>query len=529
MSLQICKLLFVVTIAIAPLHAVTQEERLGTTPDLQTNDTISRARSALQRHDFDMALKAYQEALARTPQDHTALIGLARVYYYSHHAESALKIYDQLLQQDARDWETNLGVAQVYDYLGEYRLAEQHLRSVLAVQPSNGDAIWALSRTYLYQNRLKEAHGLLERNINQHRGDYRFWESWGEVKFREGYYQEARQDLEHALELNPSATRSSGLLKELAGVSKEAYSFRVLEFRDYAYLLHDGLGNTVFSSPQQVLLGYGNRWRSRFCGEYRRLSRDRGTAPVANIVLLTDSNELRITHAISVEGGGGIAHFVSANLNRPVYRGGVTLQPVSNLRLSAHYGQEVLAPTLTAAKLTLTQKGWSTSLNYKWHDNVLNLDYYQERLADSNSKAGGVAEVRRRVWHGPFDFSLGYKIDSFSFARIDLFHGYFSPKRFVAQSGIIEISGHKGRLHFDYDLALGSESYTRPIVASSAPSVFSQTHNSNFRVLLQVRNSLDLNKNLALQFSFLSFHTALSDGSGSFNANAILFGLRRRF
>jgi len=139
------------------------------------------------------------------------------------------------------------------------------------------------------------------------------------------------------------------------------------------------------------------------------------------------------------------------------------------------------------------------------------------------------AEVRRRVWHGPFDFSLGYKIDSFSFARIDLFHGYFSPKRFVAQSGIIEISGHKGRLHFDYDLALGSESYTRPIVASSAPSVFSQTHNSNFRVLLQVRNSLDLNKNLALQFSFLSFHTALSDGSGSFNANAILFGLRRRF
>ena len=238
---------------------------------------------------------------------------------------------------------------------------------------------------------------------------------------------------------------------------------------------------------------------------------------------------MRITDSLSIEGDVGVAHFVNANVNRPIYRGGMTLQPVPNLRLSSHYGQDALAPTLTAANLALTQLGWSAALNYKFQDNVLNLDYYRQQLLDNNSTVGGVGEIRRVIWHGPFDLSLGYKVDAFSFARIDLFHGYFSPKRFVSQSGILGITGHKGRLRFDYELAVGNESYGRPVAASSAPLVFSAIRSSNIRVLLQARNSLDLGKNYSLQFSFLSFHTALSSGSGSYNANAIFFGLGKRF
>lgn len=83
MSLQIRKLLFIVTIAISPIPAATQI-RFDRAPDPQSSDALSRARSALQRHDLEMARTAYQEALALTPQDHTAPIGLARVYYYSH-------------------------------------------------------------------------------------------------------------------------------------------------------------------------------------------------------------------------------------------------------------------------------------------------------------------------------------------------------------------------------------------------------------------------------------------------------------
>jgi Tfp pilus assembly protein PilF len=532
MSYQILKILLVVTIAIKPNQAGAQIHS-DIASNSQTSSALSRARAALQRRDFEMAAKAYEEVLAREPHDRTALIGLARIHYYSYHPEPALKIYRQLLQHDSRDVEANLAMAQTYNYLGKYALAEKHLRAVLAFQPDNGEAIWTLSRTYLYQNRLQEADRLLERSMTQHKRDYRFWESLGEVKYRQGHYEDGRRDLDRALELNSSATRSSSLLKHLAETGGEEghSSFRVLEFRDYAYLLHDGVGNTIFSSPQEFVLGYGNRWRSRFSGEYRHLSRSgrENAPPPAHIMLLKNSNEFRVTDRISIEASAGTAYFLNAGVNRSIYGGGVTLQPIPNLRLAAHYGQDVLAPTLRAANLALTQKGWSTTLDYKWRDNLLNLQYYQARILDGNSSNGGTAWFRRCIWHGPFDLSLGYKVDALSFARIDLFHGYFSPQGFIAQSGTVEISGHKGRLHFDYELALGGESYTRPMVTSFAPLLFSVTRNSNFRALLQARNSVDLNKNLSLQFSFVSFHTALSDGSGSYNANAVLFGLAKRF
>jgi tetratricopeptide (TPR) repeat protein len=498
------------------------------------NASLGKARAALERQDFDAAIKSYEEALVEAPQDHTALLGLAHVYYYAGQPQSALDTYGELLRRDPNDWEAHLGIGQVSNFLRNYRQAEQHLRIVFRQYPENVDAIWTLSRTYIYENRLDDASELLRNTVRQHTRDYRLWESLGEVELKEGHRESARRDLERALELNANATRSAILLKPLDGNEREkgaASSFRVLEFRTSVRFLHDDLGNSSSSSPQQLLFGYGTLWRSRFLGEYRRFgsSQDRGPIGSAAMAIFNNSNELRVTNSLTLEAEGGVARFFNIGISRPTYSGGLTISPLSNLRLSTHYGQSIVAPTWRASSFALTRRGWNASLAYKWQENTIELSYHEDRFRDGNFTRGGTAEVRRRLWHGPLDLTVGYKLDSFSFSRLDLFHGYFSPKRFLAQSGIVNLNGSKGRMHFDFEFAFGREGCARPVTIDTLSSAVVARRASSWRGLVEARSSFDLSRQLSLRFSLLSFHTALSSGSGSYSASVFLFGLTRRF
>lgn len=502
--------------------------------EIAADMALNEAGAALKRHDFTAAIRLYKDALIERPQDQTALLGLANAYYYSHQPKPAVENYQKLLQLNPGNWQANLGLGEVLNYEGRYTDAENHLRAAARQQPGNQDIAWALSRTYIYENQFAKSSELLQDSLRQHSNDYRLWESLGEAELKQDHTVEARRDLQRALTLNPNAVRSQRLLSSSinSGGGSERTGFHLVEFHDYAYLQRDGLGNNVFSSPQQLTFGYGDRWQSRFTGQYQRL----GFSPAggesvgaANLALLTDHNEFKINQKITLEAGGGTAQYFGLGMSRPIYDAGAVIRPLSNLRLSAHYGQQIVAPTFTAATLGITRRGWNTGVNYKWKENTIALDYYQDDYRDSNFLRGGAAEFRHRVWHGPVDVSVGYQGQGLSFSKPDLFHGYFSPKRFIAHNGIVNVSGRKGRLRIDYDFALGRETYTRPVITNPTPLTFVLQRRSSLRGYIEARNSFDLNRNLALNFSFLSFHTALSSGSGSFNANAFLFGITRRF
>lgn len=505
---------------------------------------IVQAGEALKGRDYPQAITLYQKILSAQPENASALLGLARAYLLSRQFKSAIHTYQLFLRRDRHNRDALVGIGEAYNLLGEYARAERPLKQALGVAPGDADAVWALSRTYFYEGRLGDAERLLKPAVVLHPHDFRLWESLGEVQSEQGHAADARQSLQRALEVNPKARRAQILLQQLERGTTNATGLKV-GFHDYAYLLNDGVGNQILTLPQTVNFSYGTRWRNQLTGEYRRVAfrtgeragaaSEEGVVPgeaslAVGIASVTDTTDFRVNDALTLTGGGGAAHYLAQGITRPLYHAGVTFSPVPRLKLSYTFGQRIIAPTEFAARLGLTQRGWSSHLNYSLPEATsFDVTYYQDQLSDSNRLRGGHGEVRRVLWQAPVRISAGYQFESLSFARLDLFHGYFSPKRFIANTALINLQGRKGHLHYDYDLDVGKETYTRPVLITAAPLSFVAQRRSSPRFIALLRNSYEFNPHWSFQFSFLLYRSALSSGTGAYQAYAFLFGLTRRF
>jgi hypothetical protein len=432
-----------------------------------------------------------------------------------------------VLHHDPDNLDALIGTGEAYNLLGEYAEAEQPLQQALRLAPSDAEAVWALSRTYFYEFRLGDAEQLLKPGVRAHPRDYRLWESLGEVEAHQGRRADARRSLDLALELNPKAKRAQILLR----ASRTSEPALNVEVHDYVSLLSDAVGNQILSFPQTLRIKYGTHWSNDLTGEYRRVAFRPGQGSLAvGIASLTDSAEFRVNSVLTLAGGGGAAYFLSRGITRPVYHAGFKFSPVARFQLSATYRQRIVGPTELAARLALTQSGWSTQLGYSPTKSTnLDLTYYQDHLSDLNHVQGGHGEIRHELWEKPLRVSVGYQFESLSFSRLDLFHGYFSPKRFVAHTALLNLKGKKGRFHYDYDFSFGEETYTRPVVISGLPLSFVTRRRSDPRFVALLRNSYEFDPQWSLQFSFLLYRSALSSGTGAYQAHAFLFGLTHRF
>jgi tetratricopeptide (TPR) repeat protein len=503
-----------------------------------------QAEEALKGRDYSRAIALYRQILRDQPDNASALLNLARAYLLFREFTAAADTYQLVLRRDQYNQDALIGIGEAYNLLGNYATAERPLKQALRVAPDNANAVWALSRTYFYERRLGNAERLLKPAVAAHPRDFRLWESLGEVQSGQGRTVGARQSLQRALELNPKARRAQILLQTLEARKATETGLKV-EFRDSAYLLNDGVGNQILTFPQTLTFGYGTRWQNHLTGEYRRVAfrsgvrsgaaspegvvREEGSLAVG-IASATDSTEFRVNNALTLTGGGGAAHYLEEGSTRPVYHAGLKFNPVPGLQLSYSYGQRIVAPTELAARLGLTQRGWSSHLGYSLPKATsLDLTYYQDHLSDFNRLRGGHGEIRHVLWQGPFQVSAGYQLESLSFARLDLFHGYFSPKRFLANTALINLEGRRGRLHYDYDFDIGEETYTRPVLISTVPLAFVAQRRSSARFISTLRNSYQLNSRWSFQFSFVLYRSALSSSTGAYQAYAFLFGLSRRF
>lgn len=513
-------------------------------PQSANHQTLVEAKRALKGGDYPLAIELYRRVLQEEPDNTDGLLGLARARLLSQQFKPALATYRSLLRRDPRNTEALIGLGETYNLLRQYTAAEGPLKRVLSVEPSSADAAWALSRTYLYERRFQHAERLLKRVLIKQPNDYRLWESLGEVQLEQGHGAEALRSLKRALSLNPTARRSRLLVQHLEANGTET-PFKT-EFHDYAYLLSDGAGNQIMTFPQTFNFVYGARWRNQLTGEYRRVAfrnasiqgvpaseaPDAGstTTLASGIALVNDSAEFRVNDDLTLTGGGGMARFGGEGMVRPVYNAGFNFSPTSRLQISYSFGQSIVAPTELAATLGLTQRGWSSHLHYLLPESTgLDLTYYQDQYSDSNRLRGGHAEIRHVLWQGPFRVTAGYQLESLSFAKLDLFNGYFNPKRYIASSGLVNFQGHKGRFHYDYDFNIGQETYTRPVILVLSPLSFVAQRRSSPRFIATFSNSYELNTHWSFQFSALFYRSALSTGTGAYQAHAFLFGFTRRF
>jgi len=517
--------------ALLSLTFILPEGRCSVPQRADQNANV-QAGEAMKSRDYSRAIALYEQILRAQPDNTAAQLHLAKAYLLSRQFRTAINTYQLVLSRDPRNREALVSTGEAYNLLGNYAKAERLLQEALRVAPDDADALWSLSRTYLYESRLGDAERLLKQGIAAHPRDFRLWESLGEVQSHRGRTGDARRSLQQAFDLNPKAERARILLQAYEH-PKPALAAPTLkaELHDQAYLLSDAVGNQILNLPQTLRLSYGTRWSNELTGEYRRLAFQSANGSAAlGIASVTDSTEFRVNKLLALTGGGGAAHYLARGITKPVYSGGLKLSPEAGLQLSFTYRQRIVAPTEFAARLALTQRGWSSHVGYSLPKATsLDLTYYQDQLSDSNQLRGGHAEIRHVLLEKPIRVSVGYQLESLSYTRLDLFHGYFSPKRFISNTALVNFKGQKGGFHYDYDLNVGEETYTRPVLLGTLPLSFVTERHSGPRFLALLRNSYEFNPHWSLQFSFLLYRSALSSGTGAYQAHAFLFGLTRRF
>ncbi len=458
--------------------------------------------------------------------------------------KGAEKLYRTAIDDDSRNFVALIGLGETYNLMGLYTDAESPLKRALKLSPLNASATWALSRTYLYEGRYGHAEQILNSAIAPHPDDYRLWESLGEVQLSEGHTVQARKSIGRARSLNPSARRTQLLATELSSGGEGA----PLRFQthDSVFWLADGVGNSILQVPQTLIFDYGVRWKNQLTGDYRRLmfhnTSSEGTtsdtlpggglspSAATGVLLINDDLRLRVNDDLSLTAGGGGARFDQSGTVRPLFDAGVTLSPTSRFTVTTSYGQDVVAYTQLAASHRLTQRGSTSRLRYA-APRVANFDlaYYQYRYSDSNTLKGGRGSILHEFREGPLKVATGYQLESLSYVKPNLFDGYFSPKRYIANSGEITLHGHKAAFHYNYDFLAGQETYTSLVVTSQTPLVYAAKRDSHFRFVATLKNSYDFNQKWRIEGSMLFYHSALSSTTGAYQAHAFLFAVNRRF
>ena len=474
--------------------------------------------------------------------DHILIVARARML--AGDFRGAAKLYRSALAHDSHNLDALIGLGETYNLLGLYAEAESPLKKAMKQSPSNASAIWALSRTYLYEGRYEHAEKLLIPAIERYPNDYRLWESLGEVQLNEGHRVEARSSVEHARSLNPSARRTQILAVGLSSEGKTA-PFR-FQLHDSVFWLADGVGNSILHVPQTLSLDYGPRWSNRLTGDYRRLmfhgtssesattatvsEAGSGTAATTGVFLVNDGLRFRVNDDLSLTGGGGIARFETGGVVRPLYDAGLVISPTSQFRLTTSFGQDVITYTESAASRGLTQRGSNSRLDYSLPRIMnLGLTYYQYHYSDSNDLKGGHGAILHDFQIGPMRIATGYQLESLSYLKPALFDGYFSPKRYIANSGEVTLYGHKAGFRYNYDFLVGRESYGSPLITSQTPLAYAMKRDSHFRFVATLKNSYDFNQHWRFEASMLFYHSALSSTTGAYQAHAFLFAVNRRF
>ncbi|MFY9527343.1 MAG: tetratricopeptide repeat protein [Candidatus Acidiferrales bacterium] len=509
---------------------------------------IDDAKAALTQKDYSGAASLFEKVLSEKPGDPDALIGLERAYLLNRQFKPAASTYKTLLRLQPNNRQALAGLGEAYNQSGEFLKAERVLRRALRLSPLDAEASWALARTYYYEHLYDRAQKLLKRASAKNPSDYRLWESLGEVEVEQGNRVEAQRHLGNALAANPKAERALLLLHEIQG-SKSAAPIK-LGYHTFAYLLRDGSGNQILTIPQSINLQFGNRWQNALTVSYSRFAFDHGFAGsgpgprgsgaadqeaglgarAVGVVSLADSVEFHVSDDWTVFGGAGTVRYLGLAMTRPTYHGGFRFHPTSSMQIDYNFAQRTVTETELSSRLGLTSRGSIGHFTYTFPDSTtLKLGFYQDRFSDSNRMSGGDVVLRHPILEGPIRISVGYQLESLSFSNINLFHGYFSPKRYIANSALLNFAGRKGRFRFDYDFDLGQEGYTRPVILSVTPLKFADQRRSSPRIQLTLRNSYELTPGWSLQASYLFFRSAMSSGTGAYRAQAVLFGLTRHF
>jgi tetratricopeptide (TPR) repeat protein len=156
---------------------------------------------------LDKAIPRLEAKLKTDPNDKPSLTELSADYLQIGRADLAIKLTQKLLQGGTK-------TAQIYYFdglaqgqLGHQKEALADLEQAANLEPTNPGVLGTLTTTYLQANRPQDAERVAKRAVTFNKDDKNAYLAYGQVLAGEGKYDEARQQLETAVKLDPKDVR----------------------------------------------------------------------------------------------------------------------------------------------------------------------------------------------------------------------------------------------------------------------------------------------------------------------------------
>ncbi len=184
-----------------------------------------------QTGDLQRARYHHEEAARLQPANQVYKKNLADLLYIAcGETEEAMKLYVNILRDSPRDIDTLQAISRVCLELGQADNARSFLESILKIEPWNSEAresltnlakaeraeysssapvrspdeIYAEAQQLVQQDKLSEAHLLLEELVRNNSSNALFHNDLGVLRYRRGDVESARSAYERAVELQPA-------------------------------------------------------------------------------------------------------------------------------------------------------------------------------------------------------------------------------------------------------------------------------------------------------------------------------------
>jgi tetratricopeptide (TPR) repeat protein len=165
-------------------------------------------RVCLERNLLDDALPALSKAVELRPDNEAYVYALGSANVGKQHLAEALQLFQQLLKKHPQDASLMYAIGAVYYLESKFTEAESFLKQSLAIQPDQTAAAYYLALTYDAvgddERAIPTFQNLLKSNP-QHAPSY---VKLGGILVRQHQYEEAQQDLEKAVSLDPNSVEA---------------------------------------------------------------------------------------------------------------------------------------------------------------------------------------------------------------------------------------------------------------------------------------------------------------------------------
>jgi hypothetical protein len=393
---------------------------------------LAASRVAIQKQQYDEAIRLLNEALTRFPGNRELRVELGRAYLYDHRDEQAMKLFREVLREDPSDRAAKLQLARALGYRRDYSASNKFYRELLAAKPEDEASSLGLLRNLTYQRKTAEARQEVARALAIHPNSLRL--------------QEYKQRLSEGRSVAGNRNREE---PRPAGTRKEA---RLQNTTDY---FSDSVGNRSLRASQlfehQITPAISNRVQA----EERSLWTTQGSR--ANVFSGTDEIRVQVNHSLEVGAGGGTVRFADG-VHRVLYRGTLLSHPSKYLWLEGGFSRFPIYPTYRAAQFDLLAEGWRGRVDWQPGRWRINATWNKQHYSDGNRSQREEAEVLRWMGRPALSLGAGYRFTHAAFEQ-HFFHGYFSPSVYQSHLGQLGVIFRSGKVfRGEYIGRIGEES-----------------------------------------------------------------------